>query len=210
MGLYAIPPEPPDLLLAYRTDQVEVPRATLRPPPPAPDIDLGQLGVIEVDTEETTAAASTARELGEQTGVTSDSVPMVERESNEAAEAISIELGAERLSSPDPVVPPSVNLEGLGDITLELENGPDVDEKAAEAVQTPSASAEVRQVYDLDLDEDLDGVPLGSVVDESTHGGDAEEIAEYMLEIEDDLDLEVDELELSSEDEAEEEDDDDR
>jgi hypothetical protein len=100
----------------------------------------------------------------------------------------------------------------LGDITLELETAPALDVPSLESPQTPTASADVRQVYDLDLDEDLNRLTLGSEVDESQTDEHEEETPEYTLEIEDEIDLEIEELdpEVDDDDASEDEDDNDR
>jgi len=60
------------------------------------------------------------------------------------------------------------------------------------------------------LDDDLDGLTLRPVVDESSPGDahDGEEVLEYTLEIEDTLEFEIDGLELEQDDDTGDEDDD--
>jgi hypothetical protein len=50
-GIYALRPEPPDLLLAYHATNMEVTGAPLAQPLSTPGIDLGQLDEIEDELE---------------------------------------------------------------------------------------------------------------------------------------------------------------
>jgi hypothetical protein len=134
LGIYALRPDPPDLLLAYQAASMEGTGGALTPPVSAPEIDLVPVEGIDLPTAD---------------------------------------LGGESPGS----------------------------------TQTPSESAVVKQVYDLDLDEDLVGLTLQGPV----HGAgtdDDDEVTEYTLEIEENLEFEVDELELEQDDEVEDEDDD--
>jgi hypothetical protein len=67
---------------------------------------------------------------------------------------------------------------------------------------------DVKQVYDLDVDEDLDGLTLGHILDDAGADDEDDEATEYTLEIEEDLEFEVDGLELEQDDEGVDEDDD--
>jgi hypothetical protein len=194
LGLYSLRPDPPDLLLAYQVASTDGTGTTPMPPVSAPSIDLGHLEQIESELTEAELSAPGADEGGEPVGPAP-------------------ELSAEPLSSEETVMPHTLDLSGLADITLELEKAVDLGDKPAESSQTPKDSPPGQPVYDLDLDEDLDDLPLQSLEDAS-HTGDVdddEEVVEYTLEIEDDLEFEIDELELEQDDnDAEEEDDDDR
>ena len=108
------------------------------------------------------------------------------------------------------ILPPSLDLHQLGDITLALENAADLEDESPLNAQTPAELTDVKQVYDLDVDEDLDGLTLGHIVEGAGADDDDEEAVEYTLEIEEDLEFEVDGLELEQDDEGEDEDDDDR
>ena len=68
----------------------------------------------------------------------------------------------------------------------------------------------MKQVYDLDVDEDLDGLTLGHILDDAGADDEDDKAAEYTLEIEEDIEFEVERLELEQDEEREVEDDDDR
>jgi hypothetical protein len=176
-GLYALRPDPPDLLAAYRTTQVNVDETEVTLPQPASDIDSGTFDGIDLDREEDgPATAPTFPHQGSQP----------------------------RTFDPD-------DLEG---ITLELENATDLGSASLEATPPPTESSAARQVYDLDLDEDLDARVLSPKIDESGAQEHDEEVAEYTLEIDDEVELEFEINELDIEEdgaaEPEGEDDDDR
>jgi hypothetical protein len=125
---------------------------------------------------------------------------------------------------------PLVDLDRIDEIELELaeaEGPPSAAEVGQEQVGgavdlTPTSppdaarellgveSDEVEQVYDLDLEEDTDGPTLGSEVDDSRADEREEGTVEYILEIEDELELEIDDLTLEEGEESGGEDDDQR
>lgn len=203
LGIYALRPEPPDLLLAYQAANMQVPGATSAQPQSAPSIDLAQLDEIELELAEAEQAAPATHEAGQPAGA----VPELDPESIGEEGAPLAEPSVEQVSSQEIVMPQTLDLSELGDITLELEPAADLGGQSPENAQTPKVSPEARQVYDLDLDENLADLPLGALVDESHADDDDEETAEYMLEIEEEIELEVDEVEIEEDDEAEEEDD---
>jgi hypothetical protein len=106
-----------------------------------------------------------------------------------------------------------LELSELGDITLAIEDTGDLGGESPPSAQPLEESVGVRPVYDLDLDEDLDGLTLGSQVDEArVHDDDDDEddVVEYTLQIEEEVEFEIEELELERDDEEEDEDGDQR
>jgi hypothetical protein len=194
LGLYAQRPDPPDLLLAYQAASTDVTETTAMPPASALSLDLDHLEEIELEVAEAESTTPGTDEGGEPVSPASESMLTLDREVIAEAES--------------PPLEPSE----LADIALELENAVDLGDKLAERSQTPKDSSEGEPVYDLDLAEDLDDLPLQSLEDESHTGdvNDDEEVVEYTLEIEDDLEFEIDELEVEQDDDAEAEDDDER
>ena len=148
--------------------------------------------------------------MAEPANVAPDLMPTLEHEAIEEDGFAPEEPGSERLSTQEVIMPQSLDLSQLGDITLALDNAADLEGESPESAQTPREFADVKQVYDLDVDEDLDGLTLGHIVDGPGADDDDEEAAEYTLEIEEDLEFEVDGLELEQDDEGDDEDDDDR
>jgi hypothetical protein len=209
-GIYALRPDPPDLLLAYQAAHVDVARAALPQPLSAPGIDLGQRDDIELEIAAAEPADPATREVGEPAGATPDVGPTLELESIGEGTFPPAEPSTEQVSSQDTPMPPTLHLSALGDIALDIEPAANLGGKSPEIAEIPSQPPPLKPVYDLDLDEDLDGMTLGFPVHESPADGDAAGTTEYTLEIEEDLELEVEELELEEDDEAEEEDDDDR
>jgi hypothetical protein len=195
LGIYALRPDPPDLLLAYQAANMDVARATLPQPLSVPGVDLGQRDDIELEIAEVEPAEPATREVGEHAGAAAEVGPTLDLES----------IGE---GTVPPVEPRTEDLSALGDIALDIEQAADLGGKSPEIAEIPSQPPPLKPVYDLDLGEDLDGVTLGLPVHESPADDDAAGTAEYTLEIEEDLELEVEELELEEDDEAEEEDDD--
>lgn len=210
LGIYALRPDPPDLLLAYQAASMDITGAMLTSPVYAPDIDLGPLEGIDLEIAEAEPDEAGTHEMGEPANAAPDLMPTLEREVIEEEELAPEEPGSERLSSQDAIIPQSLDLSELGDITLALENAAALGGESPESAQTPREFADVKQVYDLDVDEDLDGLTLGHILDDAGADDEDDEAAEYTLEIEEDLEFEVDGLELEQDDEGEDEDDDDR
>jgi hypothetical protein len=211
LGIYALRPDPPDLLLAYQAASMEVTGGTLTPPVSTPGIDLGTLEGIELEIAEAEPSGVGTHQVTEPSDAVPDLMPnlmpTLDREAMGEEEIPLVEPNTERPSSQDMTIPQSLDLSGLGDITLEIDHATDLEGESPESTQTPSESAAVNLVYDLDLDEDLDGLTLGGTVHEAGTDED-DEATEYTLEIEEDLEFEVDELELEQDDEVEDEDDD--
>jgi hypothetical protein len=210
LGIYALRPDPPDLLLAYRAASTDSAGAMLTSPVYVPDIDLGPLEGIDLEIAEEESEEAGTHEMGEPANAAPDLMPMLEREVIEEEEFAPEEPGSERLSTQDVIMPQSLDLSELGDITLALENAADLGGEAPESAQTARELAEVKQVYDLDVDEDLDGLTLEHILDDAGADDEDDQAAEYTLEIEDVVEFEVDGLELEQDDEGEDEDDNDR
>jgi hypothetical protein len=211
-GPYALYPDPPDLLLAYQVMSADAARAMRTQPLSTPAIDLDQLNDIALQLAQAEGSPQNTPQGGDQAGAVVDQKPTQALESTPEEGLPPAELSAERASPQELVIPQSLDLSEVGDLTLELENTAERGIKSPESPQPPMESPAMKPVYDLDLDETLDDLPLGSTVRESRADDDDEETVEYTLEIDDDLELEIDELELEAdeEDDAAEEDDDER
>lgn len=208
-GLYALRPDPPDLLMAYQAAQMDVNETMLTPVLPSPPTDPSHPDEIELELAEAEHTPSTAEVGQEPAGDAVDLTPTMPPAPAPELEPLRVESDLERMNPQEGVIPPAFDLEDPGDSTLALESAADLGGRSLESPQTPTESPEVKQVYDLDLEEDTDGLTLGSAVD--ARADESEEgTAEYILEIEDKLELEIDELELEEGDESGEEDDDDR
>jgi hypothetical protein len=201
MGIYALPPDPPDLLLAFQAVSMDVIGERQMHPLSAPDIDLGRLEGIDLEMSEMEPHRVETPEIGEPTDPASDLMPTHDREALEEEEFTPVEPSGERLSSQEMIIPQNQDLSGLGDITLAIENEVELGVESSESAQIPGESAEVKPVYDLDLDEELDGLTLESIVDGAGAADADDETAEYTLEIEEDLEFEVDSLELEQDEE---------
>jgi hypothetical protein len=196
-GLYALRPEPPDLWLAYQALEADAATAPLASPLPTAAIDLGQLDEIELDLADADDSTQGTPQGGGQAG-----------DAMHARPTPALEPTLEEELPPEIVIPQSLDLGELGDIALEIEDTAALGSTSPPSLQPPTEPSETPQVYDLDLDEKLEGLTLGSTIQESGTDDDDEEIAEYTLEIEDELELEIDELESEEDDEAEDDDDD--
>jgi hypothetical protein len=206
LGIYALRPDPPDLQLAYQATSMDIAGGLLPSPVYAPGIDLGPLEGIDLEIAEAEPRGVGTHEMAEASNVAPPLMPTLEHEAVEEDGLASEETGSEPLSTQEVTMPQSLDLSQLGDITLVLDNTADLEGESPESAQTRRDYADVKQVYDLDVDEDLNGLTLGPIADGPGADDDAEEGAEYTLQIEEDLEIEVDGLELEHDDE----DDDDR
>jgi hypothetical protein len=207
LGIYALRPDPPDLLLAYQATSADVTAGTPAHPVSAPGIGLGQLGAADLEIAAAEPDDAGPPEMEEPTNAAPDSLVTLEREAVEEEEFPPAEPSSEPLSTQELIMSPSLDLSGLGDISLVLESAADQGGEIPDSAQTPRESAEVKRVYDLDLDGDLEGLTLRRLADEARADDDDEAAAEYTLEIEEDLEFEVEGLEVDQDDEDEDEDD---
>jgi hypothetical protein len=211
LGLYALPPNPPDLLLAYQTTPLEIARTLPMPPESTLSLDLGSLDEIGPEIAKAQPLASDRDPSAEPVDPAPDVLPTLAQWITPAAELPPLEPSAEPPGSAETVMPHTLDLSELADMTLELDHTVPLGDQSAQSSQVPKDSSEEPPVYDLDLDDDLDGLTLRPVVDESSPGDaddDAEDVLEYTLEIEDDLEFEIDGLEIEQDSDTEDEDDD--
>jgi hypothetical protein len=203
-GVYALPPDPPDLLLAYQAATMAATAETQAPDASATAIDVGELEGIDLEIAEVEPDVAGADELELPANAAPDMMSTLGRKGLEEKESAPLESSSERLSSQEISLSQSLDANELGDLTLAIEDAEEGASDSLDSSPAPGASAAVSQVYDLDLDEDLDGLDLGSIGDK-TRADDGEnaddEAVEYTLEIEEDVEFEIDELELEQDDE---------
>jgi hypothetical protein len=209
MGVYALRPESPDLQLAYQATSMEIAGGILPSPMYAPGLDLSSLEGIDLEIAEAEPRGVGAHEIVEASDVASPSMPTAAHEAVEADGLALEDPGGDPLRAQAVAMPQSQDLSQLVDITLVLDTGADLEGEPPERAQRSGDHADATQVYDLDVDEDVDGLRLGPVVD-SPGGNEAEEAAAYTLESEADLEIEVDGLELEHDGDGDDNDDDDR
>lgn len=192
LGVYALHPDPPDLRLAYQVlpRDVEVSEDAL--PQASAGIDLGTLEEINLDLAEADEPLSAP-----------------------ALEAHTLDAEAGQTPAREPNSAPVFDLSELGEIKLELEDPAQLQDTSIDSPQPPMAAPQVRSVYDLDLDTDADELALGPNIEEAEPLEAPQDAIEYVLEIDDEIEVEfeVDELDIEEEDderEPEEEDDDER
>jgi hypothetical protein len=207
LGIYALRPDPPDLLLAYQATSVDVTAGMPAHSVSTPGLGLGQLEGTDLEIAEAEPDDAGPHEMEEPADAAPDLMVTLEREAVEEEELRPAEPSSEQLSTQEMIMSQSLDLSGLGDIPLVLESAADLGGEIPESAQTPRESGEVKQVYDLDLDGDLDSLTLQSLADEARTDDDDEAAAEYTLEIEEDLEFEVEGLEVDQDDEDEDEDD---
>jgi hypothetical protein len=191
LGIYALRPNPPDLLLAYEAGSSETSGGIPTPPTYAHGIAPGGLEAIDLENAEAEPGGPGADEIA---------APTMAPE----------EADGDRLSTQDVVIPDHLGLQQLGDIRLELDNAADLEIESPPGADAPGGLADVKQVYDLDVDEDLGGLTLGRPVEEGGEDDDDGEAVEFTLEIEEDLEFEVDRLELEQDGGGDDEDDNER
>jgi hypothetical protein len=182
-GVYALRPDPPDLVMGYQSAPLDIDGMTPAPALSSLFVHLGQLDEIELEPAEAEEPPSAAEVGRGQTGGAVDLTPA--SPVDPAREGQRVEPSAEPTDLQQGLIPPPFNLEEPGEMTLALESA-----------QPPTAAPDVEQVYDLDLEEDIDGLTLDSGVDDSRAGEREEETVEYILEVEDELELEIDDLTL--------------
>jgi hypothetical protein len=200
LGLYGLPPEPPDLRLAYQAVGLDLSAVLLPQSFSEPDLDIDQLPDLDLTVPSET---STSEAL--------DLRLMFEQQSAQAAE--SAPSGVEQPGADEMSIPPVPQPGGLDEgIAFDLESTEDRADSAEEQPGGASQSSEEPPVYDLDLVEDLDSLTLEPLLQagQSRASEDDEETVEYTLEIEDEVEFEIEELEVDQNDEAAEDDDDDR
>jgi hypothetical protein len=213
LGVYALRPDPPDLQLAYQAATIETTAGAPAPSLSAPGIDLGQLEGIDLEIAEVKSDGAGVYEVEEPANADPDLLSTLEPQVLEEEESSPVDSRSEGLSSQDVSKPPSLDLSELGDITLAIDSAADLRGDSLPRAQSLEESAAVRPVYDLDLDDDLDNLPLGSRVDEARahdDDDDDDDVVEYTLEIEEEVEFEIEELELERDDKDEDQDDDHR
>jgi len=210
LGLYALRPDPPDLLLAYQTASLDVNRTTPLSPVSIPSLDLIALEESEPEIAKAQPLISVPDATEEPISPSPDLLLTLDQESLPVAELPLPEPHAGPSGAAETVLPHTLDLSEFADVPLDLDKTVNLGDQSAQSAALPKDSREEQPVYDLDLDDDLDGLTLRPVVDESSAGAadDGEEVLEYTLEIEDHLELEIDGLELEQDDDPEDEDDD--
>jgi hypothetical protein len=216
LGLYALRPNPPDLLMAYQVAPMDVDDTTLETPAlSSPAIDLSQLAEIELALAATEEPPPVADIGAGQAGDAVDLAPTISLDPVAELEPLEAEPHTEQTNPSAGDTPPTFDLSEARDITFELEPPADLEAGGTglHSTQTPTAPPEESPVYDLDLEEEPEGLALGPEMPESRTDEDTaedeslEETAEYILEIEDELELEIDEIELEEHDDESGEDD---
>jgi hypothetical protein len=218
-GLYALRPHPPDLLMAYQAAPMGVDDAASDTPALPPSaIDLSQLVEIELNLAAAEEPPPVADVGAGQAGNAVDPAQTIPLDSAAELEPLEVEPHTEQTNPAAGDTPPTFDLSEARDTALELEPAADlgVGGPGLHSIQTPPPSPEESPVYDLDLGEEREGLTLGPEVHESpADEGTAEDegvegTGEYILEIEDEFELEIDEIELEENDDGPGEDDDHR
>jgi hypothetical protein len=210
LGLYALRPDPPDLLLAYQTARLDGSQATPVPAASISSLDLSFVEEIEPEITESQAIAFSLDQSEEPVSSAPDMLPTLNQEISTAAELPTLEPRTEASESADDIVPHTFDLRESADTLLELDHTVNRDGPSAQSSQSAPDSPDETPVYDLDLDDDLDGLSLRPIANESSpeSAADGEAEPEYTLEIEDNLEFEIKALELEQDDSTEDADDD--
>jgi hypothetical protein len=190
MGLYGLPPEPPDLWLAYQAATPAGAGDQLPTPIAAPGLDFPASAGIDLVVSEAHPSGQNAGEL-------------------EVAANLPSQPANERLSGQDVDLPRSLASQELIDMTLTLEDDAEPEEAARPGPQATLDRTDAAQVYDLDAAGELGELSLGAIVDAVEADEESADAVEYVLEIEEDLEFEVEERSLPQ-DKADEGEDDDR
>jgi hypothetical protein len=204
-GIYALRPDPPDLLQAYEAGGTANAGETMTSSIYSHVIDPGPLEGIDLEVAEAEPGGAGADDMGAAT-IAPDLMSSLGFGVTEGEELAPEDQGGDRLSTRDPVIPENPDLRQFGDVTLALDNAEDLESESPPSADVPGEFADVKPVYDLDVDEALGGLTLSHLVESGTGGGDDGESVEFTLEIEEDVEFEVDRLELEQDEEAEDED----
>ena len=214
LGAYALRSDAPDLRLAYQVGSMDAEGVETALPQAPADIDLGSLEEISLDlagVDEPLSAPSSGPDVPE---ATVDLLPLMAFESTSALEAHAADSGVEQAPTHEDAAAPVFDLSELGEITLELEDPARLQSPSVESPQPPMAAPQGRPVYDLDLDAGADDLTLVPEADESEPLEAPQDTIEYVLEVDDEIEVEfeVDELDIEEGDdtESEEGDDDER
>lgn len=212
-GVYALPPNPPDLMLAYETVQTEstdmVPRETIS----SPTIDLSQLNEIDLELASPDEATPDAVEGQMHLEVAEDSMLSLDAAllGDEKTSSGPVEPPSGPATRQDAHLQPALDLSGFADLTLEHDDVRPASPPPLDLDKLPTPT-DVEQVFELDLVDEDEPLSLRPVEEGLPVNDDGEEDdTEYILEIEDELELEVEELGLEDDldDEAADEGDDD-
>jgi hypothetical protein len=218
-GLYALRPNPPDLLMAYEAVPMDIDDTTLETPAlPSPAINLSQFDDIELALAATEEPPPVVDIGAGQAGDAVDLEPTIPLDLPAEFEPLEVEPHIEQTSPSAGGTPATLDLIEPPDSSLELEPAADLGAGGPgfHSTQAPTAAQEESPVYDLDLEEEREGLTLGPEVHASRADQDTaedesrEETGEYILEIEDELELEIDEIELEEDDDESRERDNDR
>jgi hypothetical protein len=213
-GVYALPPNPPDLMLAAEPVPLEsadmVPRETMS----SPTIDLSQLNEIDLVLASPDEASPDAVEGQTYLQVLEESMPMLDAELLQDGETRPLPLAPAPNPDTRPDTPrqPALDLSSRADLKLERANVSAELPPPMDPDKRPT-TRDVEQVFELDLEDEAESLTLRPVAEGSPVNDENDENdPEYILEIEEELELEVEELDLEvdSDDEAPHEDENDR
>ena len=210
-GAYARTPTPLDLMLAYEVAPVDAAETANPEGLPSPTIDLSELYETEVELTESGEASSSPAQGGRLSGAAEDATPTFDLDLQSGSDSPPGAPDGARYGVEDDLPVPTLDLSGLEDLSLELtEVAEDAHMSPLEPSISPAVPGEVARVFDLD-EAEPELQPLDSEAEPSRRVDDEEDedSKEYVLEIEDELELEIDELEFKNDENAEDEDGDD-
>jgi hypothetical protein len=197
-GVYALTPDAPDLMWAdepLQTDSAEmIPRGNMS----SPAIDLNQLNEIDLelaspdDTTVTGVEREAHLEVVEENGVELELEPLLGGKASPLPVSPEPDVAARHDAPPHP----SLDLSGLPELTLELEDLSLAASPPSDPNQLPTMT-DAKQIFELDLeDEDvsLTLTPVGQ--DPAAHHDNEDDEPEYILDIEDEFELTVEQLDV--------------
>jgi hypothetical protein len=208
LGLYALRPDPPDLLLAYQTANQDVTRTTPLPPPSIPSLELDAFDASAPEAAAAQPLALDAEAGGEPVSPAADMLARLGQDLTLTDESPAREPPAAAPDAVETSKPHTLEPSALADTPLTLDDTVDLEDSSAQRAKPPIGAPEEEPVYDLDLDDDSDDLSLLPLEGRSSPGdsADDEEVLEYTLEIEDNLEIEIEGLELEQDDEDEDDD----
>jgi hypothetical protein len=205
-GVYGLPPNPPDLLLVYETSQGDAGDTIVAEAAPTAAVDLGELEEIELHLTEAAEPPTSPSQESAHSDATLEIVPTLDFEV-EPVSPLSPRAGEmDQTSDEEPIM---IDLGGLEGLTLEMREVDEEEETTPPGtLDSHTSSAAPPAIFDLDLDED-ESPSVHETTPPSSDLDDDEDASspEYILEIDEGLEIEVDEIEIDEADDEEEDED---
>lgn len=193
-GVYALPPNPPDLMSAYETSQTDTVST--------PEVAFERLEEID---NHLVAGVDTARSRQEDPPYTDATLEISPISDLDPELPRPLSPTPPEMDQTDDKEPITIDLSDLEGFTLELREVTEEEAATAMEIITPPgrSAADDETIFEVDLEDDVGLLPREPAAEPADPNEDDETAVEYVLEIDEVLELEVDELEREDPDEDE-------